>query len=101
MMDVETPEAGVGDTNVDRIVRIKAIEDFLYEEADAIDARQFEEWLGFFSEDIRYWVPIRKDDIVSFRTAIVDGHEILTQLVLKECTMVPLGYNEPAWPARG
>ncbi len=61
MMDVETPEAGVGEYNVDRIVRIKAIEDFLYAEADAIDARQFEDWLDFFSEDIRYWVPIRKN----------------------------------------
>jgi hypothetical protein len=38
-----------------------------------------------------YWVPIRKDDIVSWRTAVVDGLTVLTQLVLKECTMVPAG----------
>jgi hypothetical protein len=38
-----------------------------------------------------YWVPIRKDDIVSWRTAVVDGLTVLTQLVLRECTMVPAG----------
>lgn len=38
-----------------------------------------------------YWVPIRKDNIVSWRTAVVGGRTILTQLVLKECTMVPQG----------
>lgn len=38
-----------------------------------------------------YWVPILKDNIVSWRTAIVDGKTILAQIVLKECTMVPSG----------
>lgn len=38
-----------------------------------------------------YWVPIRKDHIVSWRTAVENGHTILTQLVLKECTYVPDG----------
>jgi hypothetical protein len=38
-----------------------------------------------------YWVPIKKEDIVSWRTAIVGGKTVLAQLVLKECTMVPAG----------
>jgi uncharacterized protein DUF4055 len=38
-----------------------------------------------------YWVPIQKDNIVSWRTTIEDGHVLLTQLVLRECTMVPDG----------
>jgi hypothetical protein len=38
-----------------------------------------------------YWVPIKKDAIVSWRTAVIDGRTILTQLVLEECAMVPDG----------
>lgn len=38
-----------------------------------------------------YWVPILKDNIVSWRTQVVDGKTYLTQLVLKECVMVPNG----------
>lgn len=38
-----------------------------------------------------YWVPIKKDNIVSWRTRVEDGRLILSQLVLKECTMVEDG----------
>ena len=38
-----------------------------------------------------YWLLIHKDNIVSWRTAIQEGEEVLTQLVLEERTMVPLG----------
>jgi hypothetical protein len=38
-----------------------------------------------------YWVPIKKDNIVSWRTTIEDGRLVLTQLVLRECTYVPDG----------
>lgn len=38
-----------------------------------------------------YWVPICKDNIVSWRTTTENGRLVLTQLVLKECTMVPDG----------
>ncbi len=38
-----------------------------------------------------YWVPIKKDDLLSWRTAVIDGKTVLTQLVVKECTMVPDG----------
>jgi hypothetical protein len=38
-----------------------------------------------------YWVPIRKDDILSWRTAIIDGQTVFTQVVFKECTTVPAG----------
>ncbi len=44
------------------------------------------------AQEIRpYWVPIRKDDIVSWRTVNENGAIVLTQLVLKECTVVPAG----------
>lgn len=38
-----------------------------------------------------YWVPITKDQIVSWRTVVEHGHTLLAQLVLKECTMEPVG----------
>lgn len=42
-----------------------------------------------------YWVPIKKDDIVSWRTMNINGRLVLTQLVLKECSMVEDGeYGE-------
>jgi hypothetical protein len=42
--------------------------------------------------DIRpYWVPIKKDQIKSWRTMVENGRTILTQLVLEECCMVPDG----------
>lgn len=46
---------------LDDLLLAREIETFLYREAEAIDSRQFEEWLEFFADDIRYWVPIRKN----------------------------------------
>ena len=36
------------------------IEQFLYHEARLLDAGKYHEWLDFFTEDARYWVPIRR-----------------------------------------
>jgi benzoate/toluate 1,2-dioxygenase beta subunit len=33
-------------------------EDFLYREAELLDARDHEAWLGLFAPDGRYWVPL-------------------------------------------
>lgn len=38
-----------------------------------------------------YWVPIKKDHILSWRTAVMGGKTVVTQLVWEECTMVPDG----------
>lgn len=38
-----------------------------------------------------YWVPILKDNILSWRTTVEHGRTILTQLVLRECQTVPDG----------
>jgi len=37
----------------------RAVEDFLYEEAAIVDDARFEEWLSLFTEDVRYFVPVR------------------------------------------
>ena len=40
---------------------MREIEDFLNLEADLIDGRSFSEWLALFSDDLRYWMPMRKN----------------------------------------
>jgi len=47
--------------SLDHFALVKELEEFLYREAHTIDSREFEAWLDFFAEDIRYWVPIRKN----------------------------------------
>ncbi len=37
------------------------IEGFLYKEAELLDERRFEEWLDLLTEDIRYWMPMRRN----------------------------------------
>jgi 3-phenylpropionate/cinnamic acid dioxygenase small subunit len=39
----------------------REIEAFLYREAELLDERRFEEWLALFTEDARYWMPIRRN----------------------------------------
>lgn len=46
---------------LNNILLARELEEFLYREADTIDSRNFVEWLDYFDEDIRYWVPIRKN----------------------------------------
>ncbi|HKM99185.1 MAG TPA: 3-phenylpropionate/cinnamic acid dioxygenase subunit beta [Candidatus Binataceae bacterium] len=40
---------------------MREIEDFLYAEADLLDEREFEKWLDLFTDDLRYWMPMRKN----------------------------------------
>ena len=37
------------------------IESFLYREAELLDERRYEDWLGFLAEDVRYWMPMRRN----------------------------------------
>jgi biphenyl 2,3-dioxygenase beta subunit len=36
------------------------VERFLYDEAALLDARDYRAWLGLVTDDIRYWMPIRR-----------------------------------------
>lgn len=54
----ERPSAAM---TVEDMLQAREVETFLYREAHTIDSRQFEDWLEFFTDDIRYWVPIRKN----------------------------------------
>ena len=37
------------------------IEDFLWAEADLLDEHQYEEWLELFTDDVHYWMPMRRN----------------------------------------
>jgi 3-phenylpropionate/cinnamic acid dioxygenase small subunit len=37
------------------------VEDFLYREAELLDERRYEEWLDLFTEDARYFMPMRRN----------------------------------------
>ena len=39
----------------------RQIESFLYGEAELLDERRYEEWLALLAEDVRYWMPMRRN----------------------------------------
>jgi 3-phenylpropionate/cinnamic acid dioxygenase small subunit len=74
--------------SIDDLLLAREVEDFLYREADTIDSRKFEEWLDFFTDDIRYWVPIRRnlpfnrrfeDATNDHETAWIDDNRMMLQ----------------------
>ena len=44
-----------------RLLLKQEIEDFLYHEAELLDERRYEEWLDLLCEDIRYYMPMRRN----------------------------------------
>lgn len=44
----------------DHLLRLE-IEDFLWYEADLLDEHKYDEWLELFTDDISYWMPIRRN----------------------------------------
>ena len=49
------------DDRIGRVLLKQEIEDFLYREADLLDERRYEEWLALLAEDVRYWMPMRRN----------------------------------------
>jgi 3-phenylpropionate/cinnamic acid dioxygenase small subunit len=65
MNDRPASDPIVGDP--DRMLRLQfEIQEFLYREAELIDEREFEAWLDLFSDDLIYFMPIRRN--VAFGT---------------------------------
>jgi 3-phenylpropionate/cinnamic acid dioxygenase small subunit len=44
-----------------RLLLREEVEQFLYREAELLDARRYEDWLDLFTEDTRYWMPMRRN----------------------------------------
>ena len=53
-MTIVSPDLG-------RLLVKQEVEDFLYHEAELLDERRYEEWLDLFTEDARYWMPMRRN----------------------------------------
>ena len=49
------------DTRIDRLLLGQEITDFLYREAELLDERRYREWLDLLADDVRYWMPIRRN----------------------------------------
>jgi 3-phenylpropionate/cinnamic acid dioxygenase small subunit len=57
-------EAAPPDSESGRLVALllrQEIEEFLYREADLLDERRYEDWLALIADDIRYWMPMRRN----------------------------------------
>jgi 3-phenylpropionate/cinnamic acid dioxygenase small subunit len=48
----------------DRVARLlltQEIAEFLYVEAELLDERHYDDWLALLADDIRYWMPMRRN----------------------------------------
>ncbi len=54
-------KARTAEGRLEHLLLAREIEDFLYHEAELLDARRFDEWLELISEDIRYWMPMLRN----------------------------------------
>lgn len=46
---------------IEQLLLAREIEQFLYEEAELLDERRFDQWLDLFTDDARYWMPLRRN----------------------------------------
>ncbi len=46
---------------LEQLLLVREIEEFLFAEAELLDERQFEAWLDLLTDDMRYWMPMRRN----------------------------------------
>src|SRR5437867_12425709 len=46
---------------IEYLLLVRSVEEFLYHEAALLDERRFDEWLDLLAEDVRYWMPLRRN----------------------------------------
>jgi 3-phenylpropionate/cinnamic acid dioxygenase small subunit len=44
-----------------RLLLRQEVEDFLYQEAELLDERRYEAWLDLLTDDVHYWMPMRRN----------------------------------------
>ena len=49
------------DERIAKLLLVQEVADFLYREAELLDERRYEEWLALLADDIRYWMPMRRN----------------------------------------
>lgn len=65
---------------------ISQVEQFLYREARLLDERMFHQWLELFTDDARYWMPMRSNryPVSSKAISILDGSRYEQEALSKE-----------------
>jgi 3-phenylpropionate/cinnamic acid dioxygenase small subunit len=48
-------------SDLDRLLVKDEVQEFLYTEAELLDARRYAEWLDLFTEDVHYFMPMRRN----------------------------------------
>ena len=56
----ERPTAS-NDEWIARLLLAREVADFLYHEAELLDERRYADWLLLLADDIRYWMPMRRN----------------------------------------
>ena len=46
---------------LEHLLLTRDVEEFLYAEAELLDERRFKEWLDLLTDDVRYWMPMRRN----------------------------------------
>lgn len=49
------------DERITRLLLAQEIAEFLYREAELLDERRYQDWLGLLADDVRYWMPMRRN----------------------------------------
>jgi len=65
VLDTTRPASAASSTLSDRVLLQYQVEQFLYDEAALLDAREYRAWLDVVAEDIHYWMPIRRTVTIS------------------------------------
>ena len=52
---------GESNAGLERVILTHEIAECLHREAELLDERRFEEWLGLFTDDARYWMPLSRN----------------------------------------
>jgi 3-phenylpropionate/cinnamic acid dioxygenase small subunit len=47
--------------SIARLLLRAEVEDFFYREVELLDERRYDEWLDLFTDDTRYWMPMRRN----------------------------------------
>jgi len=51
----------MNDERIARVLLTHEIAEFLYREAELLDERRYADWLALLADDIRYWMPMRRN----------------------------------------
>jgi len=51
----------VADARLARLLLVEEVAQFLYGEAELLDERRYDDWLELLADDVRYWMPMRRN----------------------------------------